>query len=476
MIVENHALISTPDAILAGMLLGILITLWLYHFSLSLRLRQTSIILFTLFMPLSAYSLFAENSIWDLVFGLSLSHFNDEVVMRLSALLALAILSQLGRYYFKSFAVISLHSQVYKYNLFFILFALIINLFVLKASSLTFFSNALFDLAVMMTFILLWHTAVKAVKNNLPGSIGFVLHQILLSMLLIAYWWDHTVFKSFSSDSALHSIWPAVLFSASILAIAWGFGYQLKALREEKERTYQLMMRQSHMADIGQVFVSITHQAKLPLSRIGNLLMLFEVWLTQSEADYENKIKASMPKLKEQIDYLETTIEEFSQFHQPVEVVGKLDLPHLSTSLTSLLANKTMLSDTFIRIDDQTKGQAVYTDVNALSHVLMIVLDNALDILWERGVNQTEINLKVEVESGFVKISVCDFAGGIKLLPIDQVFEHFVSLKKKGGTGMGLSIAKLLTEERLKGSINAYNTGVGACFVVCFPNKLQKIA
>ena len=60
-----------------------------------------------------------------------------------------------------------------------------------------------------------------------------------------------------------------------------------------------------------------------------------------------------------------------------------------------------------------------------------------------------------------------DNAGGIKIKPIELVFNYFVTSKNNNkSSGIGLAVAKLLIEERLKGKISIKNSDVGAVFTM----------
>ena len=66
-----------------------------------------------------------------------------------------------------------------------------------------------------------------------------------------------------------------------------------------------------------------------------------------------------------------------------------------------------------------------------------------------------------------------DNAGGIKIEPIEKVFEYFVTTKGTKETnenqGMGLAIVKMLVEDRLSGKITLKNIKNGVCFEINIP-------
>ena len=60
-----------------------------------------------------------------------------------------------------------------------------------------------------------------------------------------------------------------------------------------------------------------------------------------------------------------------------------------------------------------------------------------------------------------------DNGGGIKIKPIESIFESY-GTDKETGSGIGLFIAKTIVEQKFGGKIKVYNTKDGACFEIVF--------
>ncbi|VAW51575.1 hypothetical protein MNBD_GAMMA06-325 [hydrothermal vent metagenome] len=71
--------------------------------------------------------------------------------------------------------------------------------------------------------------------------------------------------------------------------------------------------------------------------------------------------------------------------------------------------------------------------------------------------------------SKHIHITITDNAGGIKAIPIAEIFKLGFSNKKVMDSGVGLYIAKQLIEKKICGSIHAENTDVGAAFRISIP-------
>jgi two-component system phosphate regulon sensor histidine kinase PhoR len=107
-----------------------------------------------------------------------------------------------------------------------------------------------------------------------------------------------------------------------------------------------------------------------------------------------------------------------------------------------------------------------------LRHVIANLVDNAIKYTPEEG----KITLGMECEDGFARIYVSDSGIGIPEGEQQKIFDRFYRVDKArsrelGGSGLGLSIAKLIAEQH-KGRIEvASEPGNGTTFTVFLPLK-----
>ncbi|MCL5878212.1 MAG: ATP-binding protein, partial [Deltaproteobacteria bacterium] len=85
----------------------------------------------------------------------------------------------------------------------------------------------------------------------------------------------------------------------------------------------------------------------------------------------------------------------------------------------------------------------VYADREALFHILLNLIDNAIKYTNERG----EVSVSVYENDKDIEIVVRDTGSGIPSNELDRIFERFYTVDKArsralGGTGLGLSIVK----------------------------------
>jgi signal transduction histidine kinase len=120
-----------------------------------------------------------------------------------------------------------------------------------------------------------------------------------------------------------------------------------------------------------------------------------------------------------------------------------------------------------IQLEGQS-GATVLGDPDALTQVLLILLDNALKFTPAAG------TIAVSVAGGGdeVAVAVRDTGPGIAAEALPHVFDRFYqadSMRAEGGTGLGLAIARSLVE-RQGGTIGVESqVGRGSTFTVTLP-------
>jgi PAS domain S-box-containing protein len=124
-----------------------------------------------------------------------------------------------------------------------------------------------------------------------------------------------------------------------------------------------------------------------------------------------------------------------------------------------------------IEIDADGTMAQVLVDQNRLMQVFVNVLSNAIKFSPTGSV----INMTVDENSvqGFIMISVTDQGKGIPAEEIETIFDQYrqssTAEARDGGSGLGLSICKVLME-RNGGSISAQSVeGSGSCFSILIP-------
>lgn len=215
---------------------------------------------------------------------------------------------------------------------------------------------------------------------------------------------------------------------------------QIKRLKKEQHKY------EAKNDDIKVAVTNIAHDIRTPLTAINGYLELFE------RADLNSEEKRWLSIIKERTDCLKELAEElfsYSTAYSEAENIKPESLC-LNDELTNILAGfyaaiKAQNIEPEIEIT-QTKI-CKRLDKKAFDRIISNLLSNALK--YSEG--DFKISLKDDGE-----IVLCNKAPEMTAIDAARLFERFYTVKTaKGSTGLGLSIARMLTE-KMGGSIDAY--------------------
>ena len=107
------------------------------------------------------------------------------------------------------------------------------------------------------------------------------------------------------------------------------------------------------------------------------------------------------------------------------------------------------------------------------SQLMMNLINNAIDAYDGSGKNDKTIAVTVEENSKNIKITVQDWADGIKQEYLSKIFDPLFTTKKfEKGTGIGLSICRSIIEKNFKGTIRVKSQEKrGTIFTIKFPKQ-----
>lgn len=242
----------------------------------------------------------------------------------------------------------------------------------------------------------------------------------------------------------------------------------IQDLTYEKQKE-EVLQRQNHLAQMGEMLGMIAHQWKQPLSAISTSAVTMGV---KAERDmlHKEEALAYAKKIHSYTDHLNKTMDDFKNFFKPNKQKEE-------TSCDKIVS---MVLD-IVKIPVYNKGISLYTDFGCskrlvtygseLNQVVLNLLQNAEDVLLERKIEHPAIWIRTYCEDDLHVIEVRDNAGGIDDTLMGTIFDMFVSTKlDKKGTGLGLHMSKVIVEEHCMGTLHVCNVSEGACFKVMVPS------
>lgn len=238
----------------------------------------------------------------------------------------------------------------------------------------------------------------------------------------------------------------------------------------------RLLHLKSKFSNIGESINNISHQWKQPLNELGIQLMIMEKKLDNDFPTEKDKIelKNSINKSHNILEFMADTVNVFGQLLNQRQKKSTFYPKTVIQSLLLLIEDNFKVHKVIIsyQLDDDS---SITGNPTELAHILLSILNNARDIFHERDISTPRIVIHLYKSANNVCIDISDNAGGITANPIDKIFKLGFSNKKFSESGIGLYIAKQLTEEEFKGEIKAENSVNGAVFKIIIPCSNKQV-
>lgn len=245
--------------------------------------------------------------------------------------------------------------------------------------------------------------------------------------------------------------------------------------RMDQER---LLANNARLAAMGEMIGAIAHQWRQPLSTLGMIVQRTHAMGTlqgiTTEALDEFKTNAMR-----QIRYMSDTIEEFRGFYRFEKHKELFSPGNCVAAALRLLESQFVCSGIAVEITGLECNQHLaYGYPNAFKQVVLNLLANARDAIVGRktlGTPQIPGRLGIAfslAEYNTLHIDISDNGCGIAKNVVPMIFDpYFTTKEAQGGNGIGLYMAKMIMENRLKGELSLLRYQDGTTFRISLPIK-----
>ncbi|MCF8105958.1 MAG: HAMP domain-containing protein [Desulfohalobiaceae bacterium] len=201
--------------------------------------------------------------------------------------------------------------------------------------------------------------------------------------------------------------------------------------------------KMQRMAAWREVAKRIAHEIKNPLTPIKLSAQRLE---RKFGKDFQDKSFVECTNLiVRQVEHLQQMVQEFSRFARLPEVIPEYN--HLEPLLDEVIA---LFQNSHAQIDWRLENSQALPgfkfDRSAMKQVFINILTNASEVL--DGTPEPRVTTRVDFEqdTGWVKVEFMDNGPGLDEDESFQLFEPYFS-KKKGNTGLGLTIVKSIVSD-----------------------------
>jgi two-component system nitrogen regulation sensor histidine kinase NtrY len=223
--------------------------------------------------------------------------------------------------------------------------------------------------------------------------------------------------------------------------------------------------KMQRMAAWREVARRIAHEIKNPLTPI----KLSAQRLKRRFGDkVEDKVFDECTQLiVTQVERIQQMVTQFSAYAKLPEVMPRQDhLPPLLKEIMAMFENTR--PDITWELDCDDFMPAFPFDREGIRKVLINLLTNAAEALDGREDGRVSVVVEADEPRGMVTLTVADNGRGLSSEEQTRLFEPYFS-KKKGGTGLGLTIVRSIIGDH-RGRIHVHpNTGKGSIFQIELP-------
>ncbi|HBG07128.1 MAG: hybrid sensor histidine kinase/response regulator [Geobacteraceae bacterium GWC2_58_44] len=233
----------------------------------------------------------------------------------------------------------------------------------------------------------------------------------------------------------------------------------------EKDR---ILFHNARLAAMGELLSNIAHQWRQPLNSLGLLLQGALLEFKEGRQNLDS-FTLCVKKCMEIVNSLSKIISVFQSFFMPEGVRARFDPIDMVEKAFSIVRASYEQNGIAVRIvNDGTHAMTGFGI--EFSQVVLNLLNNAKDVLIERGTPDPAVEIRCGCEDGRNLITISDNAGGIPEDILDKIFDPYFTTKfKSQGTGMALYMSKMIIEKSMGGRLSVRNRHEGAEFSVELP-------
>ena len=224
----------------------------------------------------------------------------------------------------------------------------------------------------------------------------------------------------------------------------------------------KLFQQQAKFAALGEMIAIIAHQWRQPLTELNFNCMYIRKKLKDDE------LIKDIIKNEGIIQFMSETITNFQNFYKVTE--NSTFNPIISINQALRIVESLLKSNKINLIKEIDSKITIYGNSNSLAHVILSILQNMMDIIRNRQLQNPTIFISLRDTEFYIVLKIRDNAGGVQIAPIDDIFKPFKTKKKTPSTGIGLYMSRLILQSKFKGSISVSNTKEGAEFTIKLPH------
>ena len=242
----------------------------------------------------------------------------------------------------------------------------------------------------------------------------------------------------------------------------------------ERIQQKQFLIQQSKLAEMGDMIAAIAHQWNEPLVELSALVQDIQTSYLLNELK-DNDVKDFVNDSMVQIKYMSKTLSDFRNFLKPSTKKNLFSVSKALNEINEIIGKQIFYSNIQMNFNYKNKNEEllIYGYENEFKQVLLNIINNAKNKIVEKNLplnKKGSININIDKCINYNTIEIIDDAGEIDEKIINSIFEPYFTTKEDG-MGLGLYMAKIIIEDKMRGIINVRNDENRVIFTIKLPHK-----
>jgi len=223
--------------------------------------------------------------------------------------------------------------------------------------------------------------------------------------------------------------------------------------------------KQERQAMFGRIAAGLVHDLSHPIQNIGNSCKLIQKMF--EDLEYRETFKKTVER---ELVIIKRVLDDLRNIARPIPLERfPVDLNRAVADAAEMMEQHAETAGLTLRTELTPETVFIEGDVFALGRVYRNLILNAIQATAPGGL----IVVASEARADSVQVRIYDTGCGIPPERLAQIFEDFVTTKRRG-LGLGLAISKKIVEQ-LGGQISvASEVGKGTTFVLDFPRTAAR--
>uniref|UniRef100_UPI004048D871 sensor histidine kinase n=1 Tax=Aliarcobacter sp. TaxID=2321116 RepID=UPI004048D871 len=242
----------------------------------------------------------------------------------------------------------------------------------------------------------------------------------------------------------------------------------------ERVQQKQFLIQQSKLAEMGDMIAAIAHQWNEPLVELSALVQDIQTSYLLNELkdiDVKDFVNDSMIQIK----YMSKTLSDFRNFLKPSTKKKLFSISKALNEINEIIGKQVFYSNIEMSFNYKNENEEllVYGYENEFKQVLLNLINNAKNKIVEKNNDfnkKAKIDINIKRCQNYNTIEIIDDGGEIDEKIINSIFEPYFTTKEDG-TGIGLYMAKVIIEDKMRGTINVRNDSNCVVFTIKLPHK-----